>query len=153
MKKIPYPFEFEYMTITDRALDALGFGQYWGGSGDFGTRAIRLSGQDGIPGGIYRIADIDETDDDTDGYGPMKGKYVSQHYAPYPFEAGELGNPIIFLHELYEDIKRKFDGEGNKILSEEVLLFEKKCKEAKMDKYIDSWKNYRMRKIYEELNG
>lgn len=137
MKKIPYPFEFEYMTLTDRALDALGFSQYWGGSGDFGTRTLGDKSDSPYHWG-YMIADIDEKDDDTDGYA-TGGRYQSQHYTNYP----GFQKQLIFLHELYEDIKEKFDGEGSKILSEEVLIFEKKCKEAKMDKYIDSWKNYK----------
>lgn len=92
-----YPFEFKEMLLTDKALDVLGFSEYWAGAGDFGERRLNL----GNAGAHYTIIEHDEKDDESDGYGPWPTTYSPCHFsADFKSPSGS----IYFLHEMYEDI-------------------------------------------------
>lgn len=90
--KIEYPFKFQEMLLTDKALDALGFSEYWDSSGDFGTRSFWS----------YTLIEYLETEDPDCGYGIGQAWYSPHHYAE-GFDHG--GKRLYFLHELYESIK------------------------------------------------
>jgi len=121
-----YPFEFKELLISDRALDWLGFTEYWDMNGDTGDRRLDLGGV----GKKYLIWETTDKEDDADGY----GQHPIQCITHYFFEENFRGH-LYFLHELYEDIKEKRT-------EEELMKFIEKCKNANMGPYIDSYLDY-----------
>ena len=90
MSKIP---------LTEDVITKLGFGEYWGDCGDSGTRS--LTNPDKPNFGLMRIHEIDQKDDDTDGYG------TNPQYVPNCFTTDKW-DYIYFLHELYEDAEKNW---------------------------------------------
>lgn len=117
------------LNLTTTILDKLGFRDYNDSSGDWGTRTLPF--EDGT---WFRIAEVDEKDDDSDGYS-FHGSYVSNHY----YYAGYIANPkndaphcdLFFLHEMYEVIEKYYPA----VLDEFVT----KCRTLKMGSYIDDY--------------
>ena len=124
-----YPFKFKSLLLTDGVLDALGFSEYWAGCGDFGTRSLSLGNPENK---WYMIYDIDETEDDTGGYGTGAPEYCEKHFCTEDF------NSIYFLHEMYEDIvSRRSEDE---ILSFVEIL---KKKGVNMYPHLQSYLEYK----------
>jgi hypothetical protein len=128
-----YPFEFKELILTDRILDKLGFTEYWAGSGDYGERCFGIKKNENqfehVP---YRIVEIDEKDDDCDGYCETRN-YVAQYYQS-PFRA-KVHRSIYFLHDLYDDIQDN---------APHVLeFFVQKCKENNMYPFIESYLTFK----------
>lgn len=128
--KITYPFEFKELLLTDKALDVLGFSEYWAGSGEFGERGFGIQRVE-----LYRIVEHDETSDPECGYGSDEPEYSTCHYST-PFKAKTFGR-IYFLHELYESI-----AEVTPTLLE-MFVEKTKQKGVNMYPYIKSWINYK----------
>jgi len=126
MKRYNYPFEFSELLLTNQCLDWLGFTEYWAGSGDFGDRRLDL----GEPGAKYLIYEIDGKEDDADGYGQHPIQCCVRHYITEDF----MGS-LYFLHELYEDIKKRRT-------PKELNVFLEKCGMAHMMPYMDSYLAY-----------
>lgn len=123
-----YPFEFSEMLLTSRALDKLGFTEYWGGSGDFGDRRFGIT-KDGKQYEKWLfITELDEKDDECDGYCKDKW-YVSSRYI------GKYTGSIYFLHELYEEILAQTPS------LEEYFL--ERCIKCNMINYINSYLEYK----------
>lgn len=133
-----YPFEFKELLLTSKALDVLGFSEYWGDSGESGTRTLNLGGIVGderllakkeYP--LYHIHEIDETDDPCGGYS-NNPEYSSWYIVTKDWE------PIYFLHEMYEDIvKRRTSEEVQKFV--EITM----KKGVNMYPYIESWVKFK----------
>lgn len=114
------------LNITDKVLDKLGFGPYQDGSGDWGTRTLVFNNDV-----RFEIRELDEKDDDMDGYGGMagiEGKYCASHFE---FD----GHELFFLHQMYECIEKYFPS----CLDE----FVEKCDEMNMKPYIDDFLDHR----------
>ena len=122
-KQFIYPFEFNEINLTDEMLDHLGFKEWWGGSGYWGSSQINLAG---VPIRIFRTH---EELDINMGYGES-ASYQSSHYCGDKFN----GN-IYFLHELLEYVK-SFNSEQC------TELFIEKCKLTNLGEYIESYNNY-----------
>ena len=118
-----YPFEFEELLLSSKALDWLGFTEYWDMNGDTGDRRLDLGGG----GAKYLIWETSDKEDDADGYGYHPIQCVTHHF----FKADFKGH-LYFLHELYEDI-------ANNRTSEELNVFLTKCNDANMMPYINSY--------------
>lgn len=129
--KITYPFEFKELLLTDKALDVLGFSEYWAGSGDFGERSFGIQGVE-----LFRLVEIDESDDPESGYGYGEPEYSSCHYGS-PFNSKNSLSRIYFLHELYESI-----AEVTPTLLE-MFVEKTKQKGVNMYPYIKSWIDYK----------
>lgn len=128
-----YPFEFSEMLLTSRALDKLGFTEYWAGSGDFGTRSFGILLNDGSNNRYEKdkwiqIIELDEKDDDCDGYCSDKW------YAPCRY-IGKYTGSIYFLHELYEELLAQTPH------LEEYFL--EQCTKCNMINYINSYLEYK----------
>lgn len=104
------------LNLTDGVLNKLGFSEYVDGAGDFGSRALTFK-----DGHKIIIWEIDEKEDDTDGYS-IDGKYVSNHYC------GTNWNALFFLHDIYEEIITNHENYE--------LEFIDICRSIKMDAYI-----------------
>jgi len=124
-----YPFEFNELLLTNKLLDTLGFTEYWSGCGDFGDRRLQLV--ESVPGALYQIWVIDESEDPESGYSTSP-QYNSQHFST------EDWGTIYFLHELYEDIKLKRTEEE---LTAFVTLIKKRG--VNMGSYIESYLEYK----------
>ena len=122
-----YPFEFNELLLSDKALDWLGFTEYWDLNGDTGDRRLDLGG-DGVK---YLIWETCDKEDDADGYGYHPVQCIT-HY----FFKGDFKGHLYFLHEMYEDIKEKRT-------SDELGVFLEKCKRANMMPYIESYLKYK----------
>lgn len=127
--KLNYPFEFKELLITDKVLDALGFSEYWAGSGDFGERSF---GVEGVR--LFRIVEIDEIDDPDAGYGYGEPEYCARHYGE-PFSSRNSLKNIYFLHELYESVLANCPGLMD--------MFVEKTKGVNMYPYIKSWVEFK----------
>jgi hypothetical protein len=99
-----YPFEFNELLLTSELLDNMGFSEYWGDSGDSGSRTLNLGAKIGderlisnkeYP--LYYIHEIDEKNDECDGY------CGSLNYCPFKITNKDF-HSMYFLHEMYEDI-------------------------------------------------
>ena len=133
-----YPFKFSEMLLTDKVLDVLGFSEYWGDSGDSGSRCLYL---DGIIGDEkytengkneyprYYIHVIDEKDDECDGY-CTPAKYCPERITDKDFSC------MYFLHEMYEDIL-------SRRTPEEIEVFQELLKKNNMWIYIESYLKYK----------
>lgn len=126
-----YPFEFNELLLTDKCLDVLGFSEYWAGSGDFGERCFGIEHQE-----LYRIVEIDESEDPSSGYGGGQPEYCSCNYGE-PFKSKNSLRRIYFIHELYESIL-----ENNPSLIE-MFIEKTKSKGVNMYPYIKSWLEYK----------
>jgi hypothetical protein len=91
-----YPFEFKELLLTDNVLDLLGFGEYWGGAGEYGNRALRFGMPEGNGVRSYCITEYDG--------GVQQVDWSEQEYFPSHFGSEDFKKTIYFLHELYEDI-------------------------------------------------
>lgn len=134
-----YPFEFDEMLLTERALDALGFTEYWSGSGEFGDRGLdlgakvgdeRLTSKEEYP--KYFIYEMDGMDDVDQGYS-SEPKFAPRRYVSKGFD-----KTLYFLHEMYEDIL-------SRRTPEEVSNFIEltKLKGINMYPYIKSYIDYK----------
>lgn len=56
------------MRITDKLLDVLGFSEYWDNHGTSGCRTLTICKDK-----YLRIVEVDETEDQNEGYGAMYG--------------------------------------------------------------------------------
>lgn len=102
-----YPFEFREMKLTNKALDMLGFSEYWGGCGDFGDRRLDLGGKvgderlkekDQYPSYLIYVIDEQEQDEGS-GQGYGEPEFVPEHFCTKSFQGD-----MYFLHDMYEDI-------------------------------------------------
>ena len=118
-----YPFKFSEINLTDSMLEKLGFAEWWGGSGDNMDSRIHLTGKS------FDIHSIDEKDDEDDGYGFGKPRYVAYHYCD------DKWNRLYFLHELYEYIKS-----GN--CKEAMDDFLSRCEKCNLMPYIASYEAF-----------
>jgi hypothetical protein len=93
------------LNITSEVLDKLGFSEYWDEDGTWGGRTLKFNTQQ------FRIAEQEETDDDTSGYG-IDPTYIANHYyfvgwfAVPKIEANHYN--LFFLHEMYECIEKEY---------------------------------------------
>lgn len=126
--KIPYPFEFKELLLTNKALDVLGFSEYWAGCGEFGERSFGIQRVE-----LYLIVEHDEMSGYDYGYG--EPEYSTCHYSN-PFKAKTFGR-IYFLHELYESIAE--------VTPNLLEMFVEKTKQegVNMYPYIKSWIDYK----------
>lgn len=117
------------LNITSRVLDVLGFSEYWDENCTSGGRTLTFSN-----GTQFRITQINETDDENEGYGAEK-KYVAEHFYfigwfALPKTSAEYYE-LFFLHEMYECIKKEYPS----CLEE----FVDKCKKLGMYDYLKEW--------------
>ncbi len=126
-----YPFEFKAMLLTDKALDVLGFSEYWAGCGDFGERCFGVQGVE-----LYRLVEMDENDDPDMGYGNGIPEYYPCHYGE-PFTSKDSLRHIYFLHELYDSIESNNPNLLNQFISKT------KAKNVNMFPYIESYLEYK----------
>lgn len=132
-----YPFEFKEMILTGKALTALGYTEYWAGCGDFGERkfGVRINeNQFDINYGIHTIVEMDEKEDDADGYGAFS-QYSPRIYCN-SFK-NNLNRNIYFLHDLYEDIAEN----APKLL--DLFIEQTKKKGVNMYPYIESYLKFK----------
>lgn len=107
----------EKLLLTDKILDKLGFTPYNDENGDSGTRILYVGDN------ILKVWDMDEIDDETQGYG-SPAKYRAKH-----FMIPDYG-PVYFLHELLDVINK-----------EDIMLeFVRKCHLYNMGFYLDEYK-------------
>lgn len=100
-----YPFEFQEMLLTQKALDTLGFSDYWSGCGDYGTRHLTLFDETGEePHENYSVTVFDEDYDPEGGYGIGPPSYCARHTA-YIGQHGVGWYDLYFLHDLLDNIK------------------------------------------------
>lgn len=118
------------LSITSKVLDKIGFSEYWDEHGTWGGRTLEFT--NGIR---FRIAEIDETEDDSEGYS-SDGEYVSNHFFFTDWFA--ISEPSIkghfdlfFIHEMYECIRKCYP--------DCVSEFEAILKKNKMYKYVDRY--------------
>jgi hypothetical protein len=121
-----YPFEFRELLLTERILDKLEFSEYHSSCGEFGSRwfGIKIS-EHQFQTPVYRLWEIDEKDDDCDGY-CKDANYVARYWCSENFSTA-----LYFLHDLYEDIKAN--------TPELLPLLEKRAKKINMLPYIESY--------------
>lgn len=116
----------EKLNITATVLDKLGFSEYWDENGTWGGRTLEFSN-----GAKFRIMEIVETDDETEGYGEKMYKAQKWCFADW-FATPKIENggyyDLFFLHEMYECIKHHYPD----CLEE----FASKCKSLGMKWYI-----------------
>lgn len=114
------------LNITDKVLDNLGFSEYWDENGDWGGRTLTFSN-----GTHLRIMDIDEKDDDSDGYS-IDGVYIAHHFVFAPwFAIPKIEGPeinLFFLQDLYLTIERYYPNCTQEFID--------KCTFLKMNRYI-----------------
>lgn len=105
--------------LTQGTLDVLGFTEYWGGCGDYGTRSLLLDGKQ------YTITVLDEQIDSTYGYG-------AKEYNP-EIIISPSKSPLYFLHDLYDDV---FETLGVTAANELQSLCDKHGMGISMQSYI-----------------
>lgn len=123
-----YPFEFRELNLTDKVLDAIGFTEYWSGSGDWGTRTLSFEGIEGR----YELIDHDENYDVYDGY-CIEREYGAQHFCGMNWRS-----TLYFLHDLYEEIVTNTNEEFVK-----AFLLKLKDNKVNMDSHIKSYLDYK----------
>jgi len=111
------------LNITTRILDKLGFSEYWAGSGDFGDRRLHFKSSDEV----ITIMEIDEKDDDTDGYA-SHGRYVAKHYL---LSKSPEYRDLFFIEQLYDVVKELYPNSLNEFIE--------KLKDLKMFIYIEEY--------------
>lgn len=117
-----YPFEFTECLLTDSVLDALGFTEYWSGSGEYGDRKLKLGST------YYMIFEMDPLEDEDQGY---SSKHVR---CPGHFVSDGFETRLYFLHDMIEDVKaRRTPNEYDVFLS--------LCKQrgVNLGSYLDSY--------------
>lgn len=120
--------------VTDIVLDKLGFSKYHDGSGDYGTRTLKISEDNWIA-----IIDYDEKDDETDGYADW-GTYQPKHYGFVGYnqkvKIEGVFEEILILEDIHRIIKDYFKEYEN-----DFIL---KCKELRMEwGLIDAAERYK----------
>lgn len=86
--------------LTEDIITLLGFGEYWGESGDFGSRSLTDPSND--QKFIMRIYDMDEMEK-----GPYTGGYYHLETTPQHFCTSEFMQ-MDTLGELYEDARLRY---------------------------------------------
>jgi hypothetical protein len=114
------------LKLTDGVLDTLGFSEYHDSSGDFGTRQLNFSN-----GQILRIVDLDEKEDDSDGYW-YGGKYQAQHFYfsdtfAIPKNHGQYFD-LYFLDDLFNCVKTNYP--------DSIDEFKELCEAKLMSSYL-----------------
>lgn len=118
------------LNITSTVLDRLGFSEYWDEHCTWGGRTLTFS-----DGTKFRIVEQCEMDDEDQGYGYGRPKYIANHF----YFSGWFAIPAIdtnhcdlfFLHEMYECIKSNYPS----VIGE----FVSKCKAVNMGEYIEEY--------------
>ncbi len=129
--KIPYPFEFDEIRLTDEILEGLGLKEWYGGAGDYHDGNFQLGGL------IVRLHNIPEEKDDSQGYGtPI---YQAAHFSNEDFKRN-----LYFLHDLYEEILRLCEDFKKPIDKIEVIKeFTLRCHNLNLGSYLKSYQEYK----------
>ena len=129
-----YPFKFSEMILTKKSLCVLGFGEYHDKTGTSGYRRLTMPREivDRRPE-QYEIWVVNETEDETGGYGYGEPEYCPEHMFCMK---GKIGR-IYFLHELLCSIK-----ENCSDIFYNHFIELTKGKGVKMYCYIESYLNY-----------
>ena len=124
---------FMRMNLTEKALDEIGFSEYWDEHGTWGTRTLTFSNGD-----KFRI--IENLDDvaEVDAKGTelfCANSYV--HSTVLGMPRPERDRDLIFLHDLYEVIEQQ--------LPDSLAEFISICRKKHMGLYIDKYLQWRKR--------
>ena len=119
------------LNITTTVLDKLGFSEYWDENGDWGGRTLTFTN-----GARFRIIEQEEKDDEMDGYGYGKSKYIAHHFYfaewfAIPKMEGLRSHDLFFLHDMYECLLANYP--------QCIDEFYRICDDNNMAIYIDSY--------------
>jgi hypothetical protein len=135
--KVVYPFEFDECLLDTSVLDQLGFGDYWGGSGDFGTRTLDFNLHPsckflGINLPACRVNVMDENEDVYCGM-------ADKEFVPQRIVSEDFQTSLYFFHDLYEVIKKNESEAGIRAFD----VFRSICFDKNFGRYIESWEKYK----------
>lgn len=135
--KTEYPFEFDECLLDTSVLDQLGFGEYWGGSGDFGSRTLDFNLHPEVIFLSVRLpaCRVNVMDENEDGnYGMADKQFVPQRIVSENFQTR-----LYFLHDLYEYVSSNQSDIGIRAFN----VFRMICFEKGFGCYVESWEKYK----------
>lgn len=136
--KLLYPFEFDECLLDTDVLDQLGFGEYWGGSGDFGTRTLDLNDNElttflNIKLPHVRVCVMDKNEDGDYGCGNPK------EFLPQRILSEDFKTNLYFFHDLYELVNNYEGPLGVTAFN----VFRQICFNKNFGPYIESWEAFK----------
>lgn len=129
------------LNLTSTILDKLGFSEYWDEHGTWGGRTLTF--KNGVQ---FRIAEQEEMNDDSDGYGSNPTYVANHYYFTGWFALPKIDAPhhdLFFLHDLLEVIEANYTD-----CFEEFMV---KCNKLNMGPYVNEYLAFYDRKILKNI--